>query len=118
MKNKNALLITIILVLTSSSVILVYRSFNEQPPVIVVPEISQEVAHIRQQIDAVDRRIKASMQRLDSGGDLDKLINSRQFQELVSDSLQPVVVTESGRDNPFVPVNRGGGQPQEDFTSP
>lgn len=110
MGGKNTILIIIIVILLGSSAMLFYRTFSSPGGGGLVPEISNDVISIRQEIDAVDMRIKQSMQRIDAGGDLDKLVSSPQFQELVSDSLRPVVVTETGRANPFIPVTRTGGE--------
>lgn len=107
--DKNKILIIIFILLMASSAILLYRSFGRgplkllsAPPQQIAPDTS-----IRTEINSLDETIKKGIKKVEAGGDLDTLLNSKQFSELSSDGLKDIVVDPrtQGRANPFIPVD-------------
>ncbi len=79
---------------------------SQRPLAIVSPTVSNEDVVIRSQIDTLDVKLKKAIKKVDESGDLDKLAESEQFQELSTASIKPIIVGNYGRNNPFLPVER------------
>ncbi len=107
MEKKNILLI-IFVVLVASSAVLLYRGFNSQPLTLVTPTVSSDDVIVKSQVDAVKTKINKAIGKIDTGGSLDTLTQSQQFQDLSEDAVKDISVGNFGRRNPFIPPQISG----------
>ena len=103
MDKKNIILVAVLITMLGATGMLLYRAYSNRPLSLVTPTVSDDDVIIRNQIDSLDVKIKKAVKKIDTGGSLDELINSQQFQELSSDSIRPIIIGNYGRINPFLP---------------
>ena len=103
MRNKQTILILVLVALVSSSGFLLYRSFSSQPLASLSSTVSSRDTEIRSSAETLKVKINKAIKNLDAGGSLDQLVQSPQYQELSSDPLPTITIGQYGRGNPFVP---------------
>lgn len=102
--DKQKILIIVFAILVSSSALLLYRGFSSEPLAIVRPTVNPGDVIVKSQVDAVKVKINKAINKIDTGGSLDSLIQSEQFQQLMVEvTTTPMTVGSYGRANPFVP---------------
>ncbi|MEK7583854.1 MAG: hypothetical protein AAB490_01300 [Patescibacteria group bacterium] len=103
MQKKNLILVASIVTLVLASALLLYRSFSQRPIAFITKQASDQDSAIRNQVEQLKIKITSAVKVVDTGGKLDELLQSEQYQALTDDSIRDIVVGQYGRQNPFVP---------------
>ncbi len=112
MRNKNLILVIVLLILVTASGLLLYRAFNQGPVSVISNHVSNEDVSIRNEIDVLHVKLTKALQKLEANGDLQALLDNPQFTSLntsAEESIKSVVLTPhdtQGKPNPFTPVPR------------
>ena len=107
MQRKKIILIVMFVLLVSASGIIVYRSYNPQPFTIIPKTVSTRDIEITDQVESLKIKITKAIREVEDGGALDQLVQGKQFEELTTQFLKPIVIGAYGRANPFVPPQLG-----------
>lgn len=110
MKNKNAILITIIVVLLAASGIILWRMYSGEPLQFAPLQMNKNDVIIRDKMDKVDAKMNKIMKKIRPGGDMDALAKSEQFAELSPPADKINIPDVTGRPNPFLPIDYSGGE--------
>ncbi len=102
---KNKILLIVFVLLLASSALVLYRGFSSQPltEVLAPPTVSSNDVVALSQAEAVKSKITKAINKIDTGGPLDALIDNAQFQDLITTTTAPTIIGSYGRANPFLP---------------
>ena len=103
MPKKNIILTASLITLVLASALLLYRSFSQHPIAFITTQASDQDSAIRNQVEQLKIKITNAIKVVDSGGKLDKLLQSEQYQTFTDESIREIVIGQYGRQNPFVP---------------